>query len=401
MRRSIRLPLYGEIDHGPSDDLSWDLYQTEALARLRDISLSSLPTRFAPHGSAASRFSHSVGVGYLARLLVDNNPDLEPWRERLISAALCHDIGSPPFSHISEIFMFQDLGQTHEERTGALLAAGGEIATLLEYYQVNAEEVLELILGQGSYGRLIAGSIDLDNIDNSLHLLTSIEAGGGRSYDPRRLIKAFVIDGEKIALNSDYADQLIGWDSVRRRLYDLLQREEQLSSSTMLYRALEFACDEGAIGQDFWSFEEGRALAYLRYQSGERAGYILDQLNRWRQYHLTFSLENSEEDLRLSALYDDWRQRYRIANYIAGELGVKEEDIALYIGRDKGAKQIDLPFVGPRAEQLSALFAGQQGRQKLNIYINKEHLDLCGGLGEIVEDIISDLPAGSPGHAFF
>ena len=401
MERSIRLPLYGDIDHQEKDNLSWDLYQTKALARLRDISLSSLPTRFAPHGSAASRFAHSVGVGYLARQLVANNPDLEKMRQTLISAALLHDIGSPPFSHIAEIFMFGKSGRTHERQTEVLLAQGEELDLTLASYNVSSNDVLNLILGKGIFGPLIAGSIDLDNIDNSLHLLTSIGSSAKPSYDPRRLVKAFVVNQNGISLQSKYADQLLGWDAVRTKLYGLLQREEQLSSSTMLYRAMEFASVGNYLPDDFWQWEEGRALAHLRYHSGSASASLLDNLNRWQQYNLSYSHDLVEEDPRLAAIYDNWPARYQLANRLCDEIGVPHEEMALYLGKDRGAKKIALPFVGERSHEVASLFFKQTGQQRLQVYMPKKNKLAEDKIKPALDYLISQLKEGPRGHAFF
>lgn len=405
MERSVRLSLYGDIEHpSPELDLVWDIFQTEALTRLRDISLSSTPSRFAAHGMAASRFEHSVGVAYLARKLCDWRPNLREHRDLLMSAALCHDIGSPPFSHISELFFYDLTGRTHEQETQSLLAPGTELYDLLRSYGVEPSEVVEIVTGRHrELGALIAGSIDLDNIDNSLHLLRSM-GYDAESYRPLRLIKAFRWRSGKLSLDTAYLSEIVGWAEARRELYDLLHAEAHLSSATMLYRALEYAYSGGHIDAEFFTLGESDAMHVLRHRCGRNAGILLDRALRWRQYHLLHETLNREEDRRLASLYQDWRARKRFTDRLAQELGIPLVDFALYIGKDRGEKSIDLPFSGNHAEEVAALFARRHGPQRLALFCDKSHLRLreTKKLHKALETAIDELPEDSAHkHVFF
>lgn len=405
MERIVRLALYGDIEHpSPELDLVWDIFQSEALTRLRDISLSSTPSRFAAHGMAASRFEHSVGVAFLARKLCDRRAPLREHRDLLMSAALCHDIGSPPFSHISELFFYDLTGRTHEQETQRLLAPGTELHDLLSSNGVAPEEVVELVTGKHpQLGGLIAGSIDLDNIDNSLHLLRSM-GYDAEAYRPLELIKAFRWRSGKVSLDTAYLSQIIGWAEARRQLYDLLHAEAHLSSATMLYRALEFAYSDGHLDAGFFSLGESDAMHVLGNRCGKKAGLLLNRALRWRQYHLLEERLMKDEDPRLVSLYDDWRLRKDFTDGLAAELGIPEVDFALYTGRDRGEKSIDVPFVGDHAEEVAALFARRSGPQRLALFSEKSHLRLKGTrrLERALEAALDRLPeAASPAHVFF
>ena len=404
MDRVVRLSLYGDIEHASPDmDLVWDLFQTEALARLRDISLSSTPSRFAAHGMAASRFEHSVGVAYLARKLCDWRPGIRDSRDLLMSAALCHDIGSPPFSHISELFMYDLSGRTHEQETEILLAPGTELHELLSSYKVDPQAVVDIINGQHeSLGPLISGSIDLDNIDNSIHLLRSMGYSAER-YVPKRLIKAYRWQHGKIMLDTSYLSQIVGWAETRRELYDILHSEAHLSSATMLYRALEFAYDDGLIEEDFFRLGESDALFFLNKRCGGKTRDLIDRALRWKQYHLFYQQINSQHDQRLNSLYNDWRGRKMFADNLADRLGIPAEDIAVYIGSDRGEKAIKLPFYGTHAQAVSELFGNRRGAQRLTIFCSREHSRLKNSkkIANETNRAIAELPEAEAGHAFF
>jgi hypothetical protein len=109
------------------------------------------------------------------------------------------------------------------------------------------------------------------------------------------------------------------------------------------------------------------------------------------------------EDPRLSGLYDDWRARKRFADRIAGDLGISRGELALYVGRDRGEKAIDLPFHGTHAAEVSALFRSRPGRQRLSIFAEKSHQSLRGSskLEKAVARATEDLPLVESGHVFF
>jgi HD superfamily phosphohydrolase len=411
MQRTIHLALYGSLEHGSEDDMSWDLYQTEALARLRDISLSSIPSRFAPHGMAASRFHHSVGVAHLARKLCSWRRGLAPYRELLIASALCHDIGSPPFSHISELFFHDLTGRTHEQQTAKLLAKGTELHKLLHAYNVNAKDVVAVVNGKHEpLGPLIAGSIDLDNIDNSLHLLVSLGYHDYLPYHPLQLLKAFRFRGGVLALDADYLSEIFGWAEARRTLYALLGAEPNLSSASMLYRALEYAYAEGALSEKFFRLGESDALYHLRYECGHETRLLVNRLLRWKQYPEVYNISPAIEDPRIVSLYSDWRLRRDFSNQVASELGLAAHELCLYAGRSRGEKNITLPFVGENADAATALFRDRVGAQRLTIFAHKRcrelhPVDTNGRLPKVtavVEHALAQLaPTDGSNHVFF
>jgi HD superfamily phosphohydrolase len=406
MNREVYLDLYGPIAHdSPEDDMAWDLYQTAAVARIRDISLSSTPSSFAPHGVALSRFQHSVAVGYLGRKLCDRRPTIRPYRDTLIAAGICHDLGSPPFSHIAEIFMHALTGKTHEEQTKIVLAKGGEVAKLLEKYGVEPAEVVGLINGSPDHplSALVAGSIDLDNISNSQDLLRSLGYRDELFYHPLKLIEAFRFRDGKLLLDSGYLKELLGWAEARRKLYDLLYAEPNLSAATMLYRALEFAFAEGTIKEDFFKLGESDALHFLRYDAGKEAQKLLLREWQWQHYPRLYEQLNPEEDMRIVSLYDDWRLRKDFTDRVAKDLKVPLDEIALYAGRDRGEKAITLPFIGERVEAATELFSGRQGQQRLALFAHKRHLERLAQdrVTEIIENAVAELPeAEEVGHVF-
>mmetsp|Transcript_582 Transcript_582/g.986 ORF Transcript_582/g.986 Transcript_582/m.986 type:complete len:707 (+) Transcript_582:1-2121(+) len=96
-------PIHGSIEIHPLCVRIINTRQFQRLDHLKQLGVSYLVYRGATH----TRFSHSVGVAYLAEKVVknlrDHQPELNITPKDLLCvtvAGLCHDLGHGPFSHI-------------------------------------------------------------------------------------------------------------------------------------------------------------------------------------------------------------------------------------------------------------------------------------------------------------
>ena len=138
------------------------------LQRLRHIHQLALSDRIYP-GATHSRFEHSLGVMELSGRVFDaitrsdrvtdairrslpelTDPDqLSYWRRVLRIAALCHDIGHPPFSHAAEKALYPT-EWNHERMTRLLLEAEPLLGMLgTGAPPLRSEDVIKLAVGPG------------------------------------------------------------------------------------------------------------------------------------------------------------------------------------------------------------------------------------------------------------
>jgi HD superfamily phosphohydrolase len=175
--RSLVDPLYGALRVS-----SWAsaMLATAPFQRLAGVSLSDVPGELLFGRAFPSRLDHTLGVYHLARLA-------RPQDRSLHVAALAHDLGHGPFSHLSEPLMCERLREDHEQRSARLL---GVVRVALEAMGVtqpswlNWDDVARLIVGrEDGRGALLNGRLDYDNTDNVARFL---RAGGlgMPSYDP-------------------------------------------------------------------------------------------------------------------------------------------------------------------------------------------------------------------------
>jgi len=171
------------------DPLFLALVDSPEFQRLRRIRQLGLAYGTYP-GAEHSRFGHSLGTYHLA-CLVGERLDLSPEERRLLSlAALVHDLGHGPFSHVWERTPLA--AGAHEEWTWRIIRGPSRVAELLFREEGLGEALLSLLRGEGgALGSLLSGPLDLDRMDYLLRDALFTGATYGR-FDVRRLVSSLV-----------------------------------------------------------------------------------------------------------------------------------------------------------------------------------------------------------------
>ena len=106
----VRGPIHGYIR---LDDLAIDILDTREMQRLRRIRQLGFSYLVYP-GANHTRFEHSLGVFHLTSVLLEHL-NVREETEELLAAALIHDIGHGPYSHVSEPLIRKFTGKSHED----------------------------------------------------------------------------------------------------------------------------------------------------------------------------------------------------------------------------------------------------------------------------------------------
>ncbi len=181
----------------PIESLLFRLLNAEEFQRLRRVRQLGLASLAYP-GADHSRYSHSLGVMETARRMLDQlerSHILDPARRDLcLVAALLHDLGHGPFSHLFERIS----GSDHERLSRRiLLDPDTRIHRLLrEYDGQMPRQVADLLrppARQDVYADILCSQLDADRFDYLLrdNLMTASRYGG---FDLRWLLHALTID---------------------------------------------------------------------------------------------------------------------------------------------------------------------------------------------------------------
>jgi uncharacterized protein len=165
--------IWGQVEL--ADD-EWALIGLPAFQRLRRIHQLAMTSLVFP-GANHTRFEHSIGTAHVAGRVSDRLLALRQRGEQAAEfsdsdktlarlAALLHDIGHGPFSHVSDPF----LGRHGHERVGAMAVLMHEpIRDIVESGRPGAAEAIAAILrGEGPrtiMRDIVSGPTDADKID--------------------------------------------------------------------------------------------------------------------------------------------------------------------------------------------------------------------------------------------
>ena len=375
--------LYDKI---PFTDADLKLFQTKEITRLRQVSLSAVPPWTIPIGSCSSRAEHSIGVMHLASIVGQK----EEFREiafNLKCAALAHDIGSPPFSHLSERFLKKILGKSHEEFAEDVLD-GSEFAKEAQRQGSDMDVVLRLINGNlKPYSDLLNGTIDIDNLDNTIRYGLSAGLLNDKHYMPDKLAQAYTIYNGQIALLPGYQSQLQGWEECRNVVYQYIYSVYNLSSSAMIHRALDFAQREGELPREYFSMTDYEAFNYLLTHCNPRTQAIMESAQTWRFYPAVVNINTTEPSQKLSKVADNPDQRAIIADEIANSLGIAPENVCVYLGKTKGYRKIHLPILDEQNNDQEHQPISQQ-TWVAQVYIHPDRLDKAKKAANIFQELL-------------
>jgi uncharacterized protein len=171
-----------------------DSVEVQRLRRVRQLGLA----HFAYQGGEHSRFAHSLGAFHLAqrtlaKLRLDYQLSIDD-QIAVRAAALLHDTGHGPFSHVVEPI----LGFHHEEFTVETVLSGEtEAGRLLRDFSPDLPERVAAII-RGTFrpmalAQLVSSQLDVDRMDYLLRdsLMTGVKYG---IYDLEWIIKSLRIN---------------------------------------------------------------------------------------------------------------------------------------------------------------------------------------------------------------
>jgi HD superfamily phosphohydrolase len=199
-----------------------------------------------------SRFEHSIGTmhiaGYAGETLFSKGYfGDEDKVQQLRLAALLHDVGHGPFSHLFEEVLIEKHNMNHEDM-GKQIISRSEISDILGKHGYNSSDICKLSFGQSNiqfFNEIISGAISADMMDYLPRdsLFTGVEYG---KIDHHRLISSFEVttDGH-LAINKSALYSLESMLISRYEMYKAVYFHKTVrSAEVMLLRSIMLADEQ-------------------------------------------------------------------------------------------------------------------------------------------------------------
>jgi HD superfamily phosphohydrolase len=232
-----------------------DSFEFQRLRRIKQLGLALYTYQGAEH----SRFAHSLGVLHLMtrvlNRLQETHEICEADRTAARAAALLHDIGHGPFSHVME----KVLGFRHEDLTvAAVLSDETEVGRILREYDARLPERVAALI-KGSFkpaflAQLVSSQLDVDRMDYLLRdsLMTGAKYG---IYDLEWIIKALAVDpqNDRIYVTTRGLYAVEEYLQARYYMFRQVYYHRTLRSAEVVLRAtLQRALELTERGVDIW-----------------------------------------------------------------------------------------------------------------------------------------------------
>ncbi len=333
----IKDPVHGYIYITKNEKEIIDSYPFQRLRRLRQLAGSE----YVYPGANHTRFEHCLGVMYLAGKVVEN-PNISKMiedeeAEMTKIAALLHDVGHGPFSHIFEQLLIRDLEKTHEDMTSWLIEQS-EIRNVLTKIGYQPERVGKLAVGKlhkpkrAFLDQIISSAVDVDKQDFVVR--DTLHTGAKYGFiDVFRLIHTLdVFEGnlavELSALSALEALIIARIESFKSIYFHRVGRAAQI----MLGTAMEKANEEIGL-TEFRTPEEYMALddysVWTALKNCKRSREIIKRLERRKLLKCAFERTFYEKDPVASKLFVSETYRRQIQEEIAREAKIEVGEVII------------------------------------------------------------------------
>ena len=333
----IKDPVHGYVYITENEKEIIDSYSVQRLRRLRQLA----GAEYVYPGANHTRFEHSVGVMFLAGRVVEN-PNIskhmsEEEAEMVKIAALLHDVGHGPFSHVFEHLLIKELDKTHEDITSWIIEKG-ELKDALSKMGYRPKDLGKLAIGRlhkpkrAFLDQIISSSVDVDKLDFIVR--DTHHTGAEYGYiDIFRLIHALDVLDENLAVDLGALSALESLiiariESFKSIYFHRVGRAAQI----MLAMAMEKANEELGL-TDFKTTEEYLAMddytVWTALKKCRESSEIIRNLERRRMLKCAYERTFYEKDTMVSNIFGREAHRRQLQAEIAKEAKVETEAVII------------------------------------------------------------------------
>ena len=338
----VQDPIHGLISLSQKE---LDLINTRAFQRLRRIRQLAMAFLVYPR-ALHTRFDHSIGVMHIAGRICDRLKITDEECEQVRLAALLHDVGHGPFSHVSEHLLDKYVPKAGDSIRGKItvdiIKNDSEIREILS--DEERQFVVEMIEGKTTrdFRRdIVSSDLDADKMDYLLRDSHFAEIKYG-TYDLEKIIESCRIHCEEdepyLAISDEgiYALEqlLLAKHHMTQQVYSHRVRS---ISDAMIVRGVELAIQEGnqeikqlyqytetsEFIENYMRYHDERLIDLLKRCDQEKARNIFDRLYSRKLFKMIGELPLKDVDSapamrRLLQMDDEQKRKWeeRIAEHL-------------------------------------------------------------------------------------
>lgn len=333
----IKDPIHGYVYVTEAEKKLIDSFPVQRLHRLRQLA----GAEYVYPGANHTRFEHSIGVMYLAGRLAETSYLSQYLSEddvqKVRIAALLHDVGHGPFSHVFEHLLVKFLNKTHED-LNIWIVQKSELKDLLSDLGYDPNELAKLSVGllhkpgRAFMDQIIRSAVDVDKLDFVVR--DTYHTGAEYGYvDVFRIIHMLDVLDENLAVDLGALSALESLilariESFKSIYFHRVGRAAQI----MLVAAMEEAKDELGL-VNFQSPEEYLALndytMWTMLKNCKKSKGIIEKLERRKLLKCAYDQTFYVKDKTVSSIFSVEEIRNQIRDKIASEAGVKPQSVVI------------------------------------------------------------------------
>lgn len=365
--------IHGYIYLNDLEEAVLDTPEMQRLRRIRQLGFSNLVYPSATH----TRFEHSLGAMYLADKFAQELQLGEGRAQELRLAALFHDLGHGPFSHVTDaVYHKHDLSHEHFSKKKI---RDSEIGNILQDHAIHPKRVTKLIDGKSRLGSIIAGHIDVDRMDYLMRdaYYTGVAYG---TIDADTIVRAAQIQDKELVFSGKYLNALESLLTARYLMLPTVYTHRTSRVAARMFREAfrRLNAEEDIPVEELTRMDEPEILTRMR-NSKSAAGMINRLLDR-RLYKIAAKLPETE------------LTETGIEERLLDETGLEEGKILADHLKLDDSKAYDVPVQADgeltSLHQLSELPDTLQqalsNRSELRIYTEREHVDAVADAADSV-----------------
>lgn len=343
-------------------------------------------------GAVHTRFDHVLGAMHVAGLMAEsiaNNIHLDKTKIQDIRlAALLHDVGHGPFSHLFEEVLAEKTNLTHEDISQKIVLKSN-VRDILENYGISSRKISDLCVGKLNkppyMNEIVAGGLSADIMDYLLRdsYFTGVEYG---KVDIHRIIDSIEIVKNHLALNQA---ALYAFEAILIARYEMFKavyfHRTVRASELMLVHSMSLANNALKL-TDFSKIENYLRLTdeivfdrlmNLNANTPELriARRLAQDHNSRRLVKCVFEKVMQRKDRTVERIFDQSRFRQELARDIARKAAVNEADVYVDVPTTPS-----VPYTYTREAPSSLILVQEDATGKTHKTVPINELQLVGSI---------------------